>query len=599
MRPPPNLDVALSRHRGLEATWPPDDLAPGRPGPRTTGFPDDLAPGRPGSRTTWPPDDRVPGRPGLSALPWASGYLAAVATPGVVDEIDGEPGPGTLQERRAEVEAGWGEAAAGAMPEAAGAAGAMPEAAGAAGAMPEAAGAAGAMAAGAKGRVGPVATLFRPFVEQLLGPRLPVTFRFWDGSALSASEPRVLGAVVFRSPNALRRVLWRPGELGLARAWVEGDIDVEGDLFQILCSLEDSLGGTTKAWGRSAGGLARDTRLGLAATHLAPPAARLVAAAARLGALWPPPPRPDEEAPAFRWRLGWRHSPARDAAAIRHHYDLGEDFYRLFLGPSMTYSCARFEPGVSSLEQAQRSKHELICRKLGLHERPGMRLLDVGCGWGSLVLHAAKEHGARAVGITLSRPQAEAAKRRAEAEGLGDAVEIRLQDYRDLRGETFDAISSVGMFEHVGAKRMGSYFKGLASLLSPRGRLLNHAISKPGSSRMDGPTFINRYVFPDGELIDVADVVREMERAGLEVRDVESLREHYGKTLRAWVANLESHWQDAVRLVGSPRTRIWRLYMAASAVRFERNRLAVHQVLGVKTGTGGDSGMPPTRAAWG
>jgi cyclopropane-fatty-acyl-phospholipid synthase len=501
------------------------------------------------------------------------GYLSAVATPDLMPGLDGEPGVAAQPASPAQAEAGDRPRGPQAARARAAAGGDLGE----------------GQVAERPGR--PVAAALRPLVEELLGWPLPVTLRFWDGSELPSPEAAAPGAVFFRSPNALRRVLWRPGELGLARAWVEGDIDAEGDLFEILRAVEAHLGTTTTARAKGAERLGRGARLGLAA-------ARLLPELGRLGVVGLPLPPPEEEAPALRWHLGWRHSMARDAAAVRHHYDLGEDFYRLFLGPSMTYSCARFAPGASSLEEAQRSKHELICRKLGLDERPGKRFLDVGCGWGSLVLHAAKEHGARAVGITVSPSQAKEAKRRVEAEGLARSVEVRLQDYRDLQGETFDAISSVGMFEHVGAKKMGSYFKRLSSLLSPRGRLLNHAISKPGSSKMEGPTFINRYVFPDGELIDVADVAREMERAGLEVRDVESLREHYAKTLRAWVANLESRWDEAARLVGLPRARIWRLYMAASAVRFEMNRLAVHQVLGVKTDAGGGSGMPPTRASW-
>ena len=296
---------------------------------------------------------------------------------------------------------------------------------------------------------------------------------------------------------------------------------------------------------------------------------------------------------------GWLHSKGRDAAAIRHHYDICDEFYRIVLGPAMTYSCARWEPGEATLEGAQRSKHDLICRKLGLQDRAQMRLLDVGCGWGSMALHAVKTYGAKTVAITLSPAQAIFARARAFEAGALQDVQVRLQDYRDVHGETFDAISSIGMFEHVGSKHMAEYFDGLFSLLVPGGRLLNHAISKPGGKKMRGPTFINRYVFPDGELIDVADVVRAMERAGFEVRDVESLREHYAKTLRAWVANLEESWDDAVKLVGEPRARVWRLYMTASANGFEEGAIAVHQVLGVRPGTDGTSGMPPTRAGWG
>jgi cyclopropane-fatty-acyl-phospholipid synthase len=361
----------------------------------------------------------------------------------------------------------------------------------------------------------------------------------------------------------------------MARAFVTGDIDFDGDLFEMLSVLEANTKGRR--------------RLGPRAV------ANGLWAALRLGAIGLPPPPPEEEVHLG----GWLHSKRRDADAIHHHYDVGNDFYRLVLGPSMTYSCARFDRQGMSLEDAQRSKHDLICRKLGLAERPGARLLDVGCGWGSMAMHAAKDYAARVVAVTLSRPQAELARERVQDSGLEANVEIRIQDYRDLRGETFDAISSIGMFEHVGSKRMDEYFSALFSLLAPTGRLLNHAISTPGGSKMHGRSFMNRYVFPDGELVDLADVARAMERAGFEVRDVESLREHYSETLRAWVTNLESSWGEAVALVGEPRARVWRLYMAASANGFDDGGIAVHQVLGVAPGQGGASGMPRARTGWG
>jgi cyclopropane-fatty-acyl-phospholipid synthase len=284
---------------------------------------------------------------------------------------------------------------------------------------------------------------------------------------------------------------------------------------------------------------------------------------------------------------------------ISHHYDVGNEFYRLVLGPSMTYSCARFVTDDTTLEEAQAAKYELICRKLGLDLRPGARLLDVGCGWGSMAIHAARHHQARVTGVALSREQVEEARRRVAAAGLDDRIEIRLQDYRDLRGETFDAISSIGMFEHVGSALMLRYFETLRQLLTPTGRLLNHAISKPGGSVLGRRSFVGRYVFPDGELLDVAEVIRAMQRTGFEVRDVESLREHYSRTLHHWVANLEEHWDEAVGLVGIGRANIWRLYMAASANGFDDGGLAIHQVLGVVPDGTGASGMPPSRAGWG
>lgn len=362
-----------------------------------------------------------------------------------------------------------------------------------------------------------VAAVVGPMIASLVGP-LPVPVRFWDRSVLGPSDGA--GTLRVRLANAVRRIMWAPGELGVGRAFVAGELDFEGDLFELIAAL------------RPAGAKLRRQLMAVPAT---------LRAAQRLGVIGRPLPPPAEEARPG----GWRHSKRRDAEAVSHHYDVGNEFYRLVLGDSMTYSCARFVEPTNSLEQAQSAKHELICRKLGLDEHPAKRLLDVGCGWGSTAIHAAGHHATRVVGVTISREQADYARRRVAAAGLDHLVEIRLQDYRDLGGERFDAISSIGMFEHVGQRRMAAYFSTLHSLLAPQGRLLNHAISSVGGSRPGGRSFIGRYVFPDAELIDVGDVALAMEATGVEVRDVESLREHYGRTLRHWVGNLQQHWTDA------------------------------------------------------
>ncbi len=417
-----------------------------------------------------------------------------------------------------------------------------------------------------------MAQALRPLVQGVLGTRLPVRFEFWDGSSIGSADG--VATIVLSSSNAVRRLLWSPGELGLARAFVSGDLEFRGDLDNTLKALHAVA--------------PRDLHLGL------PVFVKTFAAAWRVGAIGPPLPRPTAEAKP----RGIRHSKERDAQVISHHYDVGNDFYQFVLGPSMTYSCARFVTETMSLEAAQEAKHDLICRKLGLHERPGMRLLDVGCGWGTMALHAASRYGARVVGITLSSEQAELAHQRVGEAGLQSKIEIHLLDYRDLTGERFDAISSIGMFEHVGRSKMATYFETMEQLLTPAGRLLNHAISSIGGSRMGRGSFIGRYVFPDGELIDVGEVVRVMEQSGFEVRDVESLREHYAKTLRNWISNLQRHWNQVVTLVGAERARVWLLYMAASANGFDDGGISVHQVLGITPTPGGESKMPSTRNSW-
>ncbi|MFF7143448.1 class I SAM-dependent methyltransferase [Streptomyces nodosus] len=311
---------------------------------------------------------------------------------------------------------------------------------------------------------------------------------------------------------------------------------------------------------------------------------------------FPPPPPPREEVRRARGHLHTRRS---DRRAISHHYDVGNDFYELVLGPSMVYSCAYWAAPDGTLEDAQRDKLELVCRKLDL--KPGLRLLDVGCGWGSMAVHAAREHGVSVVGVTLSQEQAVYARKRVADEGLTDRVEIRVQDYRDVADGPYDAISSIGMAEHVGAERYLEYARDLHALLKPGGRLLNHQIARRPQRDESSYTvdpFIDAYVFPDGELAPIGTTVTQLERAGFEVRDVESLREHYALTLRRWVANLEAHREQAERLAGPGRARVWRLYMAASALSFERNRIGVNQVLAVRTPESGASGVPLRSRTW-
>ncbi|WP_371517864.1 class I SAM-dependent methyltransferase [Kitasatospora sp. NBC_01300] len=421
-------------------------------------------------------------------------------------------------------------------------------------------------------------------LDGLLGVPVPLRVQAWDGSV---AGPPGAPTVVLRNRRALRRLLWQPGELGLARAYVAGDLELAPgiDLYEVLSAVARFVERP------------EIRRLDLGPRDvLGAGGRRVLAAALRAGALGPEPTPPREEVRKARGRL---HSRSRDRAAISHHYDVGNDFYGLVLGSSMVYSCAYWAPEAKSLEAAQEAKLDLICRKLGL--RPGMRLLDVGCGWGSLLLHAAEHYGVTAVGVSISREQVALARRRVEEAGLAGRVEVRLQDYREIADGPFDAISSVGMAEHVGSEQYRVYAEGLHRLLVPGGRLLNHQIARrpdrPGEPHRTSP-FIDRYVFPDGELSPVGSTVARLEEAGFEVRDVESLREHYGLTLREWVANLEAHWSEAVRLVGRGRARVWRLYMAASALAFEENRIGINQILAVRSTEEGAAGLPATREEW-
>ncbi|QMU72895.1 cyclopropane-fatty-acyl-phospholipid synthase family protein [Streptacidiphilus sp. P02-A3a] len=423
-----------------------------------------------------------------------------------------------------------------------------------------------------------------PVLAELLGTELPVRLRGWDGVETGPPGAAVL---VLANRRALRHLLWRPDELGLARAYVAGDlrVDPESDLYEVLAAVARLAERTDPAAPRVTLGSLFGAR-----------GRRLLGTALRLGAIGPRPPLPPEEARRLK---GSRHSLGRDRTAISHHYDVGNDFYRLVLGPSMVYSCAYWTPRATTLELAQEAKLDLVCRKLGL--RPGMRMLDVGCGWGSLLMHAARHYGVVGTGVTLSEEQARGARERIAEAGLTDQLTIRLQDYREISDGPYQAISSVGMAEHVGTEQYRRYAGLLYELLAPGGRLLNHQIARrpsaPGERYRTSP-FITAYVFPDGDLAPIGATVSLLEQAGFEIRDVESLREHYGRTLRAWVDNLEAHWERANELTTPGRVRVWRLYMAASALAFEENRIGVNQVLAVRTAAAGDSGLPGTRAEW-
>jgi cyclopropane-fatty-acyl-phospholipid synthase len=403
----------------------------------------------------------------------------------------------------------------------------------------------------------------------VLGPA-PIAVEAYDGSRHGpAGAPTRLR---LRSPKALSYLVTAPGQLGMARAYVSGEMDVDGDMYIALSLL----------WGDNLARLSWSDRLDLL-RRLDPKALR-----------WVDPPA--EEWGARRLRYGLRHSPARDAQAISHHYDVSNRFYQLVLGPSMTYTCACYPTAEATLEQAQEHKHDLVCRKLGL--RPGMRLLDVGCGWGGMVLHAATHYGVRAIGVTLSRRQAEWGTKAVADAGLDGRAEVRHGDYRDVPEAGFDAVSSIGLTEHIGLRNLPRYFQFLHSRLRPGGRLVNHCITRPTTTEPARTgSFIDRYVFPDGELEGVGTIVTAMQDNGFEVRHEENLREHYARTLAGWCANLDAGWAEAVREVGQGRARVWRLYMTGSRLGFEHRTLELHQVLGVRT-EDGDAAFP-LRPDWG
>ena len=425
----------------------------------------------------------------------------------------------------------------------------------------------------------------RRVVEDLFGEREKRRFavRYWDDSVDEATGTPAFTLVVRRA-GAFRRMLLPPSELSIVEAYLFGDVDIEGDI-ESAADLGD-----------------------LAAKRVASTAAasRLMRHVLALPKDEPPPDAARAHVARRMSTFGREHSEERDAHAVRFHYDVGNDFYALWLDRQMVYSCAYFERGVETLDEAQTAKLDLVCRKLRL--KPGERFLDIGCGWGSLVLHAARHYGVRATGITLSEEQASLARRRIVGNGLSGRVDIEVRDYRTLGGVAFDKIASVGMVEHVGLPRLPEYFSVAFRVLQPGGLFLNHGIISLEDTQHRGlldplwrrlwkrDQFIRRYVFPDGDLVPAAAVIAAAEGAGFELRDVESLREHYVATLRHWVRRLEANEERARALTSDVTYRVWRLYMAASAYGFRVGRIGVIQSLFAKRDESGGASVPRTRA---
>jgi cyclopropane-fatty-acyl-phospholipid synthase len=412
-------------------------------------------------------------------------------------------------------------------------------------------------------------------VMPLFGDRLPVNVRAWDGSVLSAADP-LAPTVVLNSPDALRRMLWAPGEIGLSRAYVTGELDVEGDLADAF----------RRIWAA-----ARERNL---KSQLRPAAlARAARAAFALGVVKRPLPPPVSEARP----IGRLHSRRRDAQVISHHYDLSNALYTLLLDENMAYSCAYWTSDDPSytIADAQRDKLDLICRKLDL--RPGARLLDVGCGWGALSVHAAREYGARVTGITISREQLAFGHARVDAEDLEHLVDLRHQDYRDLTDGPYDAISTIEMGEHVGAANYPAFLAKLHGLLRDEGRLLTQQMSHAPNHPGGGP-FIESYIAPDMHMRPLPELLGLIHAAGFEIRDVHALREHYVRTVEAWHEEFERRWDEVVAFVGLEQARVWRLYLVGGALTFEENRMGIDQVLSVKPTAAGRASMPATRLGW-
>ncbi len=414
-------------------------------------------------------------------------------------------------------------------------------------------------------------------LELVAGNRLPIRFTAYDGSSAGPADAPF--GLELTSPRGTTYLATARGDLGLARAYIAGDIDVHGvhpgDPYELLKVLADDL------------------------VFRMPPPKTMARIIRSIGVehLKPIAPPPQEVPP--RWRrltTGRRHSKARDAEAIHYHYDVSNTFYEWVLGPSMTYTCACYPRTDASLDEAQENKYRLVFEKLRLKD--GDRLLDVGCGWGGMVRYAARR-GVRAIGVTLSEEQASWAQRKIADEGLADVAEVRFGDYRDIRESGFDAVSSIGLLEHIGVRNYRSYFRFLGSRLRTGGLLLNHCITRPENKTEPSTRgFIDRYVFPDGELTGSGRVITEAQDVGLEVLHEENLRPHYALTLRDWCANLVEHWDEAVEEVGLERAKVWGLYMAGSRLQFERGGIQLHQVLAVKPDARGGTDDLPLRPWW-
>ncbi|MDI9893105.1 class I SAM-dependent methyltransferase [Rhodococcus sp. IEGM 1381] len=408
-------------------------------------------------------------------------------------------------------------------------------------------------------------------LELISDGNIPLRFTAYDGSTAGPEDAKI--GLNLKSQRGTTYLATAPGDLGIARAYVSGDLEATGvhpgDPYELIALMGDEM-------------------------HFRRPSAMTLTSIARsLGwdVLRPIAPPPQEAIP--RWRRiaeGLRHSKTRDAEAIHHHYDVSNAFYEMVLGPSMTYTCAAFEAVDQSLEGAQENKYRLVFDKLGL--RPGDRLLDIGCGWGSMVRYAARR-GVQVIGVTLSQEQAAWAQKAIAEEGLSDLAEVRFSDYRDVPETNFDAISSIGLTEHIGVHNYPSYFSFIQSKLRDGGRLLNHSITRPDNrSHAKAGSFIDRYVFPDGELTGSGRIITEIQDVGLEVRHEENLREHYALTLAGWCQNLVDNWDACVAEAGEGTARVWGLYMAGSRLGFERNVVQLHQVLAVKLGPKGQANVP-------